>query len=293
MEIKMLRYPTQQDWDRAKLFALGTEGKDVKTPATLKWKQDMLRCQHSPIRTLMFSIQLIGVPYWVSVHLTRHKYGVEHYVTSQRNDRQSQYDRNTAPQNALVNHILDIDAPELIQLSHVRLCSKAAKETKEVMLAIVDEVVKVCPEFKPFLIPQCEYLGGCPEIRGCGMYKENHPELFAEKKHLSVNVYQKEAMRTANVKGEYPLVLNGVLGLSGESGECTDMVKKHLFQGHSLDKEHLAKELGDVAWYLAVTAQAIGYDLETILRMNVDKLRNRYPDGFEEQRSVNRKREDV
>ena len=106
------------------------------------------------------------------------------------------------------------------------------------------------------------------------------------------DIYQEEAMRTAS--GMYGnLLQNGVMGLCGESGECVDLVKKYLFQGHELDKEHLAKELGDVAWYLAVTAEAIGYDLNTILQMNVKKLRDRYPNGFDEERSKHRKEGDV
>ena len=63
------------------------------------------------------------------------------------------------------------------------------------------------------------------------------------------------------------------------------MIKKHLDQGHDLDTAHMAKELGDVAWYLALGATVIGYDLEDILQMNVDKLRARYPDGFDTERS--------
>ncbi len=111
---------------------------------------------------------------------------------------------------------------------------------------------------------------------------------------MTINEYQVEAMRTASgMNKDYPMWLNGVLGLNGESGEIADMVKKHIFQGHPLDFEHLAKELGDVAWYIAVTAKAIGYDLETILQMNVDKLRNRYPNGFEVERSLHRKAGDV
>ena len=106
---------------------------------------------------------------------------------------------------------------------------------------------------------------------------------------MTINDYQKEALRTA---GEADFV-NGVLGLCGESGECADIVKKYLFQGHDLDVEHLAKELGDVAWYLAVTAYAIGYDLETVLRLNVRKLRKRYPDGFDPEKSQNRKKGDI
>lgn len=111
---------------------------------------------------------------------------------------------------------------------------------------------------------------------------------------MKVNDYQKAALRTAsNMNERYPRILNGVLGLAGESGECVDIVKKHLFHGHELDKEHIAKELGDVAWYLAVAANAIGYDLETILQMNVDKLMKRYPDGFDIEKSIHRKEGDI
>jgi NTP pyrophosphatase (non-canonical NTP hydrolase) len=111
---------------------------------------------------------------------------------------------------------------------------------------------------------------------------------------MTPNEYQVEALRTAaGMSRVFPMELNGVLGLAGESGECVDLMKKHLFQGHELDKAHLAKELGDVAWYLAVTAHAIGYKLETILQMNVDKLRKRYPDGFDPYRSQHRETGDI
>jgi NTP pyrophosphatase (non-canonical NTP hydrolase) len=110
---------------------------------------------------------------------------------------------------------------------------------------------------------------------------------------MTPNEYQKEALRTANGLSERDLLANGVMGLCGESGECIDLVKKHLFQGHELDKAHMAKELGDVAWYLAISAHAIGYDLETVFQMNVDKLRQRYPNGFEAERSLHRKEGDL
>lgn len=106
---------------------------------------------------------------------------------------------------------------------------------------------------------------------------------------MNMNEYQSAAMRTANgMDTRYPMILNGVLGLNGESGECADIVKKHLFQGHDLDTQHLAEELGDVLWYIAVTARSIGYDLDEIAQMNVDKLLKRYPEGFDSERSVNR-----
>lgn len=108
---------------------------------------------------------------------------------------------------------------------------------------------------------------------------------------MTGNEYQKCALRTAGSYDEqrpYGLLTNGVMGLCGESGECIDIVKKWMHQGHELNPEHLAEELGDVAWYLAVTAHAIGYDLDTIFQMNVDKLKKRYPDGFSVEKSVHR-----
>lgn len=106
---------------------------------------------------------------------------------------------------------------------------------------------------------------------------------------MTINEYQQLALRTLNPQlSEKDVLINGVMGLCGESGEVIDIVKKHLAQGHSLDKEKIAKELGDVAWYLAETAYAIGYPLEEILRMNIDKLKARYPDGFDPEKSMNR-----
>ena len=112
---------------------------------------------------------------------------------------------------------------------------------------------------------------------------------------MTINEYQIAALRTAQTDKltANGLLLNSALGLCGESGEVADIVKKHRFQGHDLDFEHIANELGDVAWYLAVGAYAIGYDLETILQMNVDKLKARYPDGFSTDRSLHRAENDV
>ena len=112
---------------------------------------------------------------------------------------------------------------------------------------------------------------------------------------MTINEYQTAALRTAQTDKltENELLLNSALGLCGESGEVADLIKKHRFQGHGLDFDHIAKELGDIAWYLAVGAYAIGYDLETILQMNVDKLKARYPDGFSTDRSLHRDKNDV
>jgi len=110
---------------------------------------------------------------------------------------------------------------------------------------------------------------------------------------MEINTYQELALRTLNPEmSEKDVLINGVMGLCGESGEVIDLVKKHLAQGHELDREQMARELGDVAWYLAETAHAIGYSLEEVCEMNIEKLKKRFPDGFSCERSVNREEED-
>lgn len=104
---------------------------------------------------------------------------------------------------------------------------------------------------------------------------------------MTVDEYQRLAMSTLNpALDRKEVLINSVMGLCGESGEAIDIVKKWLAQGHALDKEHLAKELGDVAWYLAEAATALDIPLETILRGNLDKLKKRYPEGFDTARSI-------
>ena len=107
---------------------------------------------------------------------------------------------------------------------------------------------------------------------------------------MTPNEYQTLAMKTLNpALSKKDVLINSVMGLCGESGEAIDIVKKHLAQGHELNKEALIKELGDVAWYLAEAAFALDVDLETVLEGNINKLKARYPDGFSEERSINRK----
>ena len=115
-------------------------------------------------------------------------------------------------------------------------------------------------------------------------------EICNEKQEgLTANDYQRQAMALLNpALSRKDVLINGVMGLCGEAGEAIDIVKKHLHQGHELDKQKLAQELGDIAWYLAETAYALDIPLEQILRMNLEKLQKRYPEGFSTERSINR-----
>ena len=106
---------------------------------------------------------------------------------------------------------------------------------------------------------------------------------------MTINEYQKLAMTTLNPDlTKKDVLINGVMGLCGESGECIDIVKRHLAQGHELNREELIKELGDVAWYLAETAFALDVELEEVLMRNIEKLKKRYPEGFSTEKSIHR-----
>lgn len=111
---------------------------------------------------------------------------------------------------------------------------------------------------------------------------------------MKINEYQELAMITLNPNlSKKDVLINSVMGLCGESGEAIDIVKKWLAQGHELDKEHLAKELGDIAWYLAEAATALDMKLEDIFKANIEKLKKRYPNGFETKKSLVRLSEDL
>ena len=106
---------------------------------------------------------------------------------------------------------------------------------------------------------------------------------------MTINEYQALALVTANrALSKREMLTNGVMGLCGEAGETIDLVKKHLFHGHELNREKLLEELGDVAWYLAETCSALDADLESVLTANVEKLKKRYPEGFDSYRSIHR-----
>lgn len=94
-------------------------------------------------------------------------------------------------------------------------------------------------------------------------------------------------------KYDFGGILNACLGLSGEVGEFNDMIKKWIFHEKGLDKDHLKKELGDVMWYVAMICHSMGFDLDDVMQTNIDKLRARYPGGFDTYRANHRERGDV
>lgn len=169
LEVKLLKHPTEEDWLFVKQCAYGTIGKHTDTPPSMAWKECMLTARHSPIRELHFAFELINVPYWVAMHLVRHHVGCQPYVQSQRNDRQSDYDRTKASQNAPVNVIWTMNAEALMTIANKRLCRNASEETRRVVRWMCDLVLEACPEFIGNLVTACEYNGVCHEMNCCGL----------------------------------------------------------------------------------------------------------------------------
>lgn len=110
---------------------------------------------------------------------------------------------------------------------------------------------------------------------------------------MTLNEYQQAAQRTSNTHTFTQKIENGLLGLFGEGGELADLYKKFRFQNHDYDRDHMAKELGDVLWYVAEIATGMMIPLEEIAQRNIDKLKARYPDGFDPERSQHRAAGDV
>lgn len=125
----------------------------------------MYRSEHSPIRTQVFWIELYGIPTFASVHLVRHKIGVDHYVQSNRDDRPGHTEH--ADRNTPTNHAMLINAQALINMSRKRLCGKAHEETRNIMREIKKTIEEVDPDLAKCMVPECEYRGRCCELKPC------------------------------------------------------------------------------------------------------------------------------
>ncbi|MBN2738088.1 MAG: thymidylate synthase ThyX [Spirochaetales bacterium] len=133
------------------------------------WKRKMLLAEHSPIRQLLVSAKWTALPYWVSVHLVRHKIGIEHWVRTQRSDRTG-HDRNSSPQNAKVEHEILASYQAIISISRKRLCRQSAPETRAAWQTLLNEVKKHDQELYKVCVPDCLYRGWCMEYQSCGFH---------------------------------------------------------------------------------------------------------------------------
>ena len=132
-----------------------------------RWKKRILLAEHSPIRKLNFGWKWVNLPYWVSVHFVRHKFGIEHFVSTQRSDRTG-VQRDANRQDAPVMHECFANAQAVMFISRRRLCGQASPETRAAWQLVVDEIAKVEPEVASCCVPECVYRGFCPEFKPCG-----------------------------------------------------------------------------------------------------------------------------
>ena len=98
--------------------------------------------------------------------------------------------------------------------------------------------------------------------------------------------YQYDAMRTkANYENQLEQITCAVMGIAGESGELVELLKKHRYQGHPLDLDELRNEAGDILWYLALLCDGMDTEMGQVAEENIEKLEERYPKGFDYQKS--------
>lgn len=167
MKIDLIGRPYNYDWMEVKRRALVTVGKSPINSPSSEWKHSILKARHSPIRYLIYSYYM-EIPYWVSTHLARHVHA-QPYIKSQRNDRQSDYDRDAARQDATISMIFDVNAEELQVIANKRLCQQAAEETRMVVWEMCRLAEEATPELQGLLVPMCEHCGGvCYEMHPCG-----------------------------------------------------------------------------------------------------------------------------
>ena len=194
MNITLRNY--KDNWQDVKNATMNTIGKDKGAYPSSDWKRRLLLSEHSPIRKLHIGWKWSDLKYWVSVHLVRHKYGIEHFVSTQRTDRTG-ISRDEMPQNSLVNHECEANAQALINISRKRLCHCASPETRQAWQKVKSEITLVEPELASVMVKECVYRNGlCPEMFTCGY---NKTKLFEEELKEYTNIVRGQINDKTNI----------------------------------------------------------------------------------------------
>lgn len=171
------------DWQRIKNHCRTTVGKEyTEKEPTEEFKKKLLISEHTPIRILNFHWKWKDIKYFVAMEWARHKF--EKFITSQRNDRQSNYDRNKAPQDSPVNFDGYANMQNLIDAWRKRLCFQATKEARELAEDFKKELHEWHPDVSNVLVPNCIYRMGCPEFYPCGFYNNFKNWVWDNKKKI-------------------------------------------------------------------------------------------------------------
>ena len=177
--VRIVRGPEREDLRACKDAALATIGKRTVNEPDDKWLFALADAEHSPIRELVWKLE-IEAPYWVLNELRTHHVGCEMYMQSSRNDRQSDFDRNKAPQGMVRTARLTANLQALMNISHKRLCGNASKEMRRLARMMFQEITAAYPWTDGLFVPECVYRGGkCHEVKTCGMCPWAHQSLYA------------------------------------------------------------------------------------------------------------------
>jgi len=160
------------------------EGKREPSP---RWKKQVLLCEHSPIRQLIFKAKWYELKSWISVHLVRHWVGILHFVRTQRSDRTG-IARDDLPQSNFVEHEIEVNAQAIINISRRRLCTGcAAPETVVTWTAFLSSIKDFEPELVSVCVPECVYRGWCFEFNSCGYFKTEKYQQILLKYRENIN----------------------------------------------------------------------------------------------------------
>jgi hypothetical protein len=194
MNLNFIKYPSDDDWLIARNNALTTQRKRSRMTPSSELRTMFLLSEHSPIRSLEYIWEWTDLPYWVSVHLVRHHEGITHFVSTQRNDLQDNYDRRKAPQDSPVNHKCVANAQALINISKARTCFNASLETRNAWNMLIQGMFIVSPELAQLMVPPCIYRNGiCPEVfKNCGYNQTKKFDELSLEYRLRFEKYYKE-----------------------------------------------------------------------------------------------------
>ena len=178
MKIEITRVTSWTDVLNAARFTQRKECLD-KEPS-IEFKKKIIKSEHSPLRCLMFNIDLYDIPRFVSDHLVRHVHAQPFVSTGRHDIIQELPSRHEQRMDDLYNMRLFLNAQEIINISKVRLCNKAEETTRKIWRQVIEELRKIEPELANACVPNCIYRGFCPEFKSCGL---TDSDLFVLKLH--------------------------------------------------------------------------------------------------------------
>ena len=173
------------NWSEALSSARFTQRKDpISGEPSIKWKKKLIKSEHSPLRCVLFNIDMYDIPYRTSVHFVRHLHAQPFCSTSRPDIDGKMPPRSEQKKDDPVNLRLFLNAEEIINISRKRLCNKAEKETREAWKTVIDELRKTEPELANACVPNCCYRGFCPEFKSCGWTESKS---FPERRTYYIN----------------------------------------------------------------------------------------------------------